>query len=194
MTQALVLTRARLATPIGQICVITDCTATIRALDWFDFEPRTLRLLAQHFPAGYVLEEGEGPTAVLQALQAYFAGDTRALRDLPVATGTGSDFQREVWSTLRSIPVGSTLSYAALAERIGKPRAVRAVGLANGQNPVALVVPCHRVIGKSGALTGYAGGLDRKRWLLEHEGVPVSSGLGRPKPNSAIATAECVQP
>ena len=98
----------------------------------------------------------------------HFAGRVDAVDALHVATG-GTAFQREVWTALRSIPCGETLAYGALAERIGKPAAVRAVGLANGQNPISVVVPCHRVIGAKGALTGYAGGLERKRWLLEHE-------------------------
>ena len=83
----------------------------------------------------------------------------------------GTDFQRSVWDALRTIPAGETLSYAALAERVGRPTAVRAVGLANGTNPIAVIVPCHRVIGSDSSLTGYGGGLDRKRWLLEHEGA-----------------------
>ena len=81
----------------------------------------------------------------------------------------GTDFQREVWRALRGIPCGTTLSYGELARRIGRPNAVRAVGLANGANPIGVVVPCHRVIGSNGSLTGYGGGIERKRWLLDHE-------------------------
>ena len=102
-------------------------------------------------------------------LQRYFAGELAAIDTLPVQTG-GTAFQREVWRALREIPCGGTVSYAELAERIGRPTAVRAVGLANGSNPVGIVVPCHRVIGANGSLTGYGGGIERKRWLLEHEG------------------------
>jgi methylated-DNA-[protein]-cysteine S-methyltransferase len=91
---------------------------------------------------------------------------------LTVTTG-GTDFQRTVWKALRAIPAGETRTYGQLAAAIGSPRAVRAAGLANGQNPVAVIVPCHRVIGANGTLTGYAGGLARKRWLLAHEGVAV---------------------
>ena len=83
----------------------------------------------------------------------------------------GTPFQRAVWAALRRIPAGETLSYGQLAAQIGKPKAVRAVGLANGSNPVGVVVPCHRVIGADGSLTGYGGGLPRKLWLLEHEGA-----------------------
>jgi methylated-DNA-[protein]-cysteine S-methyltransferase len=104
------------------------------------------------------------------ALHEYFAGDCRALDAVAVELN-GTPFQRKVWEALREIPAGATLSYADLARRIGEPRAVRAVGAANGANPVAVIVPCHRVIGADGTLTGYGGGLDRKQWLLAHEGV-----------------------
>ena len=103
-------------------------------------------------------------------MQAYFAGELDAIENLPVETG-GTAFQRQVWAALRQIPRGQTESYGELAARIGRPRAVRAVGLANGANPVGIVVPCHRVIGANGTMTGYGGGVDRKRWLLEHEGA-----------------------
>ena len=101
-------------------------------------------------------------------LAAYFAGDLHALDGLAVDAG-GAPFQRRVWAALRRIPPGETVSYQTLARRIGSPAAVRAVGAANGANPVGIVVPCHRVIGADGRLTGYAGGLARKRWLLAHE-------------------------
>jgi methylated-DNA-[protein]-cysteine S-methyltransferase len=100
--------------------------------------------------------------------QRYFAGELAALNELPVRTA-GTPFQREVWRALREIPHGTTVSYGKLAEQIGRPKAVRAVGLANGSNPIGVVVPCHRVIGSNGSLTGYGGGIERKRWLLEHE-------------------------
>jgi methylated-DNA-[protein]-cysteine S-methyltransferase len=103
------------------------------------------------------------------ALAAYFAGSVNAIDGLPTATG-GTEFQRMVWRALRQIPCGETISYATLARRIGRPAAVRAVGLANGANPISIVVPCHRVIGSDGSLTGYGDGLERKRWLLAHEG------------------------
>ena len=105
---------------------------------------------------------------VRDALDRYFAGDLHALESLPIdAAGTG--FQRRVWSALRTIRAGETRSYAELAAQIGSPKAMRAVGLANGRNPISLVVPCHRVIGADGSLTGYAGGVERKQWLLTHE-------------------------
>lgn len=111
-----------------------------------------------------------GARAVTDRLDRYFAGDIGALDDIEVEFGArGTPFQRKVWRALRSVPAGATCSYADIAERIGAPLAVRAVGAANGKNPIAIVVPCHRVIGKDGSLTGYGGGLDRKRWLLRHE-------------------------
>ncbi len=108
------------------------------------------------------------PLGLAGRVRAYFEGDLLALAAVPV-DGGGTPFQRRVWAALRDIPAGATESYSALAARIGMPRAARAVGLANGRNPVAIAVPCHRVVGADGSLTGYAGGLQRKRWLLDHE-------------------------
>lgn len=112
------------------------------------------------------------PSRFASAVAAYFAGDLDALTDLPVAV-RGTDFETAVWQSLRHIPVGHTWSYAALAASLGRPKAVRAVGRANGKNPVGLVLPCHRVIGADGRLVGYGGGLERKAWLLRHEGALV---------------------
>lgn len=109
---------------------------------------------------------GAGP-----AFTAYFAGDLSALDDLPLAP-RGSDFQQAVWAELRRIPPGSAITYAELAARIGRPSATRAVGTANGRNPLGVVIPCHRVVARDGRLGGYTGGLDRKRWLLAHEKAP----------------------
>lgn len=100
----------------------------------------------------------------------YLAGDLRAVDDVPVAPG-GTPFQREVWAALRRIPAGTTATYAEMAAGIGRPAAPRAVGAANARNPIAIVIPCHRLVGSDGSLTGYAGGLPRKRWLLAHEGA-----------------------
>jgi len=113
---------------------------------------------------------GPLPAAIRQ-LDEYFAGQRREF-ELPLRLG-GTEFQRRVWGELEEIPYGETWSYGQLASRIGKPRASRAVGLANGRNPISIVVPCHRVIGADGSLTGYGGGLERKRWLLAHEGLPL---------------------
>ena len=161
----------RIETPVGTVLLVTDDAGAVRALDFLDHEPRMMRLLARHY--GQVeLTSGLAPEPVRAAVLAYFGGDARALEGLPVATG-GTPFQREVWAALRSIPAGETRSYGQLAAAIGRPKAVRAVGLANGANPVGIIVPCHRVVGANGTLTGYAGGLERKRWLLAHEAAAV---------------------
>lgn len=161
----------RLDAPIGTMLVVTDAEGRLRAIDWEGCEGRMTRLLRLHYGAGSVdLRAGRAPDPVRTALLAYFAGELTAIDALPVATG-GTAFQREVWSALRDIPAGETRSYSALATALGRPAAVRAVGLANGANPIGVVVPCHRVVGKNAALTGYAGGLSRKRWLLDHEGA-----------------------
>ena len=154
--------------------VLTDDAGRLRVLDWEDYESRLQRLLRLHYGDDVTLSEGGGSSDVRRALEAYFAGNLHAIDGIRVETG-GTAFQREVWAGLRSIPVGQTLSYGALARRIDRPRSVRAVGLANGANPVSIVVPCHRVIGADASLTGYGGGLERKlRQLLEHEGVLLS--------------------
>lgn len=164
------LTLDRVATPVGELLLVTDGEGAVRALDFSDFEARMLRLLRRHCGRDPVLVEGRAPEAVRRAVEAYFSGQVRALDGVVVKTG-GTPFQKAVWAALRAIPAGETRSYGQLAAAVGAPRAVRAAGLANGQNPVAVIVPCHRVIGANGTLTGYAGGIERKRWLLGHEGV-----------------------
>jgi len=159
----------RLRTPIGEALLITDEAGRLRALDWSDYEDRMAQLLRLHYGA-LRPETGAAPAAIKRRLQAYFDGEVTGLGAIAWQTA-GTPFQREVWAALTAIPAGRTLSYAALAARIGRPKAVRAVGLANGANPVSVVVPCHRVIGADGSLTGYGGGLARKRWLLRHEGA-----------------------
>jgi methylated-DNA-[protein]-cysteine S-methyltransferase len=163
------LTLDRVATPVGEVLLVTDDQGAVRALDFADYEERMTRLLRRHAP-GAVLTDGRASETVRQAVEAYFGGDVRALDGVAVKTG-GTDFQRAVWAALRGIPAGETRTYGQLAAAIGSPKAVRAAGLANGQNPVAVIVPCHRVIGANGTLTGYAGGLERKQWLLAHEGA-----------------------
>ena len=171
-TEPLQLTLGRLDSPIGQVLTATDADGVLRALDFHDYEARLRRLLIRHY--GEVeLVEGAAPEPVRAALEAWFAGHLKAFDGLTVATG-GTEFQRRVWAALRGIPAGETRSYGQLAAAIGQPTAVRAVGLANGANPVGIVTPCHRVIGAGGALTGYAGGVERKRWLLEHERAAVA--------------------
>lgn len=162
------LTIERVPSPIGTILLVSDAAA-LRVLHFEDGEADVRGMLRRQFPRDE-FEEGRVPAAITSALASYFDGDLRAIDAVPVAAG-GTPFQQRVWAALREIPVGTTTSYGALAAKLGQPRASRAVGLANGSNPVALVVPCHRVIGANGTLTGYGGGLSRKQWLLAHEGV-----------------------
>jgi O-6-methylguanine DNA methyltransferase len=162
-------TLSRLPSPMGDLLAITAPDGTLHALDFVDFEARLRCLFARHH-LGVSLAPGEPPAELTAALAAYFAGDVTALDGLPVAR-IGSEFQRRVWAALRAIPAGETRSYGQLAAAIGQPTASRAIGLANGANPIGIVVPCHRVIGSGGALTGYAGGVERKAWLLRHEGA-----------------------
>lgn len=162
-----VLILGRMISPLGMIMVVTDAHGTVRAVDFPEFLPRMKTLLSRHWGA-VSLFEGEVPVAVRTSFEAYFTGEMQALTTIPVAT-RGTTFQEAIWAALRAIPAGETRSYGELAAEIGNPTAVRAAGLANGRNPVALIVPCHRVIGANGSLTGYAGGLERKRWLLAHE-------------------------
>jgi methylated-DNA-[protein]-cysteine S-methyltransferase len=170
MTQALTLQLARIPTPVGTMLIATDDRERLRVLDWDDHVERMQRLLDRHYRSGVRLLDGAAQGAVADKLQAYLDGDIRAIDDIPTET-SGTPFQREVWAALRAIPAGETWSYGRLAALIGRPAAVRAVGLANDANPIGVVVPCHRVIGANGTLTGYGGGLDRKKWLLDHEGA-----------------------
>ena len=162
-----VLVLQRLPTPIGLAVLVTDQGDALRAFDWSEFEPKLAAHLARRYPTA---RRAEGRSPVAEAFEAYFAGELSALARVPWRAA-GTAFQQAVWRALCDIPAGETRSYAALAAAIGRPSAVRAVGLANGSNPVALAAPCHRVIGADGSLTGYGGGLHRKRWLLRHEGA-----------------------
>jgi methylated-DNA-[protein]-cysteine S-methyltransferase len=169
MTELFQLFANRIDTPIGKMLVVSDRDGNLRAVDWTDYEARMRRLLRLHYgDNGFQLKPKHNPNDLTDAINRYFAGEVEMIDALPVETG-GTPFQRQVWHALRKICCGTTVSYAQLAERIGRPTAVRAVGLANGSNPVGVVVPCHRVIGSDGSLTGYGGGIERKRWLLEHE-------------------------
>lgn len=168
MTAILPLLIDRIETPIGEMLIVADREGHLRAVDWTDHETRMRRLLRLHYgETGFRLEPASH-TGLSDALKRYFSGQLSAIDALPVRTG-GTPFQRDVWRALRDIPCGTTLSYTALAARVGRPAAVRAVGSANGANPVGVVVPCHRVIGADGSLCGYGGGIERKTWLLEHE-------------------------
>jgi O-6-methylguanine DNA methyltransferase len=149
------------------LMVVTDDDGILRALEFGDLEDRLRRLLHDHY-GDYTLRDGAAPASITDALEAYFRGNLDALNAVQTATA-GTPFQREVWRALRTIPAGSTISYGQLATQIGRPSASRAVGAANGANPIPIVVPCHRVIGANGTLTGFGGGLPRKQWLLEHE-------------------------
>jgi methylated-DNA-[protein]-cysteine S-methyltransferase len=163
----------RVPTPIGEGLIVTDERGVLRAFNWAEHEPGLRRGLRAHY--GEVpVDEGASPANIRRAFEAYFAGDIRALEGLSWATG-GTAFQRSVWQALCTIPAGETRTYGQIAAQIGKPRAVRAVGLANGKNPISIMAPCHRVIGADQSLTGYGGGLDRKRWLLRHEGAAFKS-------------------
>jgi methylated-DNA-[protein]-cysteine S-methyltransferase len=178
MTAPLEFPSDSLATPIGQLIYICDSEGVsegqgaLRMVDWSDHEARALRLLDIHYgKGGYALTPKRDPFGLTTRLAAYFDGGILAIDDIPTATA-GTAFQRDVWRALRAIPAAETISYGQLAQRIGRPRAIRAVGLANGSNPIGVVVPCHRVIGANGSLTGYGGGLHRKEWLLAHERAP----------------------
>lgn len=169
MTDVLQLLIDRIETPIGEMLMVADREGNLRAIDWTDHEARMRRLLRLHYgDNGFRLEPTRNPSDLTDAIRRYFAGELEAIDRLPVET-RGTPFQREVWRGLREVPCGTTVSYAQLAQQLGRPRAIRAVGHANGSNPVGVVVPCHRVIGSDGSLSGYGGGIERKRWLLEHE-------------------------
>ena len=151
--------------------LVTDAEGTLRALDWEDYEHRMRELLRLHYGA-VDLREQAAPTAMKAALSDYFEGDFAQLSSIAWRIA-GTPFQQKVWTALAQIPAGTTLSYGTLAAKIDMPKAIRAVGHANGSNPISVVRPCHRLIGANGSLVKYGGGLERKRWLLRHEGVEV---------------------
>lgn len=154
--------------PIGTIMLATNAEA-LCALEFVDRRARMVSLLEARY--GCVrLRRRTDPRGYASRVRAYLGGELDALDDIPVETG-GTPFQRQVWSALRDVAPGTTVAYGELASSIGHPSAARAVGMANSRNPVALVVPCHRVVRADGSLGGYAGGVERKRWLLRHEGV-----------------------
>jgi methylated-DNA-[protein]-cysteine S-methyltransferase len=163
----------RLETPIGVALLVSDADGVLRALDWEDYEPRMKELLRLQYGA-VVLNEARAPRDLRTALSGYFKGDLDRLRQIKWRVA-GTPFQQKVWKALPKIPAGTTMSYGALATKIGLPKAIRAVGHANGSNPISVVVPCHRLIGANGSLIKYGGGLERKRWLLQHEGVEIDA-------------------
>jgi len=158
----------RIETPLGQLLLLARDGVLI-GLEFDDKPERVARDLrirfgnSDRFPAN-------NPYGFSDRIRAYFEGDFKAIEKIP-SDGGGTDFQRRVWTELKLIPCGVTVSYGDIARRLGDENATRAVGLANGRNPVSIVVPCHRVIGADGSLTGYGGGLERKKWLLAHEGA-----------------------
>jgi methylated-DNA-[protein]-cysteine S-methyltransferase len=156
------------SSPIGRILFASDGEA-VCALDYAGYESRMAALIARHFGA-VEFKRASDPLALKRLLKEYLSGNLHALDAVPVRTN-GTTFQESVWKALRTIPAGETWSYGKLARELKHPQAARAVGHANSLNPVAIIVPCHRVTGASGSLTGYAGGLERKQWLLSHEGA-----------------------
>lgn len=169
------LFRELIATPMGAMAMLTDEDGKLRALDWEDHHERMMRLLRLYVSPEARIVESAAEAPARRYLEAYFAGELAALEGLE-ALVTATPFQQAVWQSLRRIPAGQMMSYGALAQKIGRPSAVRAVGLAAGANPIAIVIPCHRLIGANRRLTGYAGGLWRKQWLLDHEQAVLPDG------------------
>lgn len=154
--------------PIGTIAIAVD-DGRLCSLDYTDHEARMITLLERRYGPVDLVQTAD-PSGISSQIRGYLAGNYGCLDAIPVST-EGTAFQQEVWSALRSIPPGTTMSYGALAKKLGRPTAPRAVGSANALNPISIVIPCHRLIGANASLTGYGGGLERKRWLLRHEGV-----------------------
>lgn len=166
----LTLLEDKIDTPLGELCILCDTQFNLRAVEWEEHRWRLEKLLNIHYgKQGVMHVPSKNPNGLSDAFHAYFAGDLAAITGLPTAT-MGTAFQRDVWQALRTIPCGQVFSYGQLAQCVGRPTAARAVGAANGANPLSIVIPCHRVIGRDGSMTGYAGGVERKAWLLRHEG------------------------
>ena len=171
VSPGLILSRAVLTTPIGDMLAL-DSGDGLCALEFIGPEERLTRLearLRRWFPPHEIANRDTPTTSrAREWLQAYFAGASADAAGIPLDM-RGADFEKLVWVALRAIPAGETTSYGAIAKALGSAGASRAVGAANGANPIAIIIPCHRVIGASGLLTGYGGGLERKAWLLDHE-------------------------
>lgn len=175
---AVELATDRVACDLGSVVVVAR-DRHIVAAQFDDQRDRMMRsLTARYGPVRLV--PARDPFGISGRIAAYLSGDLRAIDDISVDPG-GTSFQQAVWVALRRIPAGGTVTYAAMAQTIGRPTAVRAVGAANARNPIAIVIPCHRMIGSDGSLTGYGGGLARKRWLLAHEGAPGAAADAGPR-------------
>jgi methylated-DNA-[protein]-cysteine S-methyltransferase len=158
----------RVETPIGDMTLVAK-DGVLLLLEFSDAKDRVAREMRARF--GEVeLQEASNPFGLSDVIRDYFAGNLHAIDNL-ITDGGGTEFEQKVWKELRSIPTGSTVSYGDIAKKLGDINLSRAVGIANARNPVAIVVPCHRVIGSDGTMTGYGGGLHRKEWLLRHEGA-----------------------
>lgn len=168
-----------IASPIGRV-VIAAHDGRLCALEFG--RARVLRAVAARYGRARLLRARD-PFGFSARIRAYLAGDLTAVDRIPVDTG-GTSFQKRVWQALRRIPPGRTRSYGALARALGRGAAARAVGAANGRNPVSIVVPCHRLVGGDASLTGYGGGLWRKHWLLRHEGADPATSQGGPEARS----------
>ena len=158
----------RIETPIGPMVLVAH-DGVILLLEFEDASDRVLRQMKARF-GDIDLQAASNPFGLSDRIRAYFAGELYAIENL-LTDGGGTEFEQRVWAELRKIPVGTTVSYGSIARKLGDVQHSRAVGTANGKNPIAIVVPCHRVIGADGSMTGYGGGLKRKEWLLRHEGA-----------------------
>lgn len=165
------LYRDRVPTPIGAMLLLAD-DDHLRVLEFEDQIDRLDDWVGHRFGRPELIDAAD-PLGLSTVLAAYFAGRLDAI-DAIAAHAGGTPFQEGVWAALRRIPAGQTRTYGALAAELGRPAAQRAVGAANGRNPLAVVVPCHRLVGADGSLTGYGGGIQRKRWLLAHEGARIT--------------------
>jgi methylated-DNA-[protein]-cysteine S-methyltransferase len=170
----------RLESPIGELLLVGDGAALTGLYTEQEYAPN------RELP-GLVRDDTLFAEAASQ-LDAYFAGELQDF-NLPLAP-RGTPFQQTVWSALREIPFSETRSYGEIARKIGAPTACRAVGMANGCNPISIIIPCHRVIGADGSLTGYGGGIERKRWLLNHEGAGRASTVKQQRLPLASSHAE----
>ncbi len=160
----------RIDSPIGVILIVVD-DERLCSLNFADYEQDMMALLQRRYGPVHLTQTTD-PCGFSSRIRDYLAGDYRCLDTIPVSTG-GTVFQQQVWSALRTIPVGTTMTYGELAKKVSRPTAYRAVGGTNALNPIAIVLPWHRVVGANGSLTGYGGGLERKQWLLRHEGYAV---------------------